>query len=85
MCGRIDGLEHDLFAGGIVREAIAARPVARGSDGALRKAAAAVRADVRQDAINATATERTFIRTDHGVRCLGRQQLVAVFAGGPKG
>ena len=75
-------LVPDFCAGGIVAEKVVAVPIPRRADGTGNKSAAAVRADISDDGFDTRRAERAFIRADARFKRIGRQRLVAMFAGG---
>src|SRR5262245_23533072 len=82
MRSRIDRPVPDLRACRILAEVVVALPVRLRPDRARREAAAAVGADVPDYVIDAIGAERAFVGADARLERVGRQRLVAVFAGG---
>src|SRR5262245_46660288 len=81
---RVHLLVPDLRARRVLAEAVAALPVLRRPDRPRGKPAAAVRANVPEDALDARRAERAFVGADPRLERVGRQRLVAVFAGRPQ-
>jgi hypothetical protein len=71
----------DLGVCGIFAEEVTALPVPRRPDGSRDEPAAAIRANVIEDSINARRTERTFVSANACFHRVWWQRLVAVFAG----
>ena len=65
----------------VFAEEVVALPIFRWSDRSRDKPAAAVRADITEDIVNARCAERTFISANARFERAWRQGLVAVFAG----
>jgi RNA polymerase sigma-70 factor, ECF subfamily len=82
--GRIDRPVPDLPAGRIRPEAVVPPPVARRPDRPRRESAAAVRAHVVEDPVDAGCAERALIAADARVERVRRQRCVAVLAGRTK-
>lgn len=72
----------DRGAGGIGAEVVAALPVMEGPNGARAEAAAAIRTDVAEEALDARAAEGAFKRADHRFGGTGGKRGIAVLAGG---
>jgi hypothetical protein len=79
---RINRPVLDVGTRWILTEEVITFPVLRGSDWSRNKTAAAVRADVSQNAIDTSCTKRAFIRANAGFKGVWRQRFIAVFAGG---
>ena len=81
MCCRINRPVLDLATCRVLTKVVAAFPVPRRPDWSRNKSAAAVRAHVVQDVVNARGAERTFISADARFKRVRRQSFVAVFTG----
>jgi len=81
MLPRINGTMIDLGTRGILAKVVVAFPVGRWPDRSGHEAAAAVRADILKDVINARSAERALIDADPRFKRIGRQRLVAVLTG----
>src|SRR6266446_141651 len=77
----INGSMFDPGARRVVAEEVVTLPVFRWSDGSRDEPAAAVRANVTEDIFNARRAERALVRAHARLERVGRQRLVAVFAG----
>ena len=78
----IHRLVHPLVAGGMTCEAVAANPVLFRADRAHSKPAAAVGAYIVQYALRAICTKSALVRADAGVRRIGWQVAITMFATG---
>jgi hypothetical protein len=78
---RVDGAVADGRARRILAQLVVALPVARRPHRARHESAAAVAADVAQDAVDAAGTEGAFVGADPRVQRVGQEGSVAVFAG----
>jgi hypothetical protein len=67
-----------------MRKIIVAFPVRPRPDGALLESAAAIGADIVEDALHAIRTEGAFERADHRFRRMRRQRLAAILANRPE-
>lgn len=74
----------DLGAGQVLAQVVVAFPVSGGPDGAWGEAAAAVRTDVAEQGVDAVGAECALVGTDPRFDRIGRQQPVAILAGGPE-
>jgi len=77
----IHGPVLDFVARRVFAEEVVALPIFRWPDRPGNKPAAAVRANITEDIVNARCAERTFISANARFERVWRQGLVAVFAG----
>lgn len=84
MGGDINGTMPQPGRGRILAQVVLPLPVPCGPNRTRRKAAAAVRADVLQQALGALRAKRAFEGADPRLRGVGGQRLVAVLAGWPE-
>ena len=80
MGGNVHGPVFHLQARGILAEEIVALPVPGRSNGPWNEPAAAIRAHIVQDVLDAGRAERAFVGANAGIPGVGGQCFVAVLA-----